>query len=196
MDSARGIFTSTTATNFGNRRNPMALTDQDKIAAHAITGEAFQILAHHPGSAEDLCRSAINALALALLEHSHLTDPTEMIAAEVYRQARVAAAHGCPERSPTQASSAKLLEQVGDAKQRVEALIVDLHTLRLEVGAYTKANGLAHSFHDHRGELDDDQLDEDGREIDTSMVGVADRMVIDGYGVSAQLDLLRAAVTV
>jgi hypothetical protein len=114
------------------------MTDQDKITAHTITGEAYQLLAHHPGSAEDLCLSAFEALTVVLLEHWHPADPTAIIAAELCRQAvgaqRTAARCG----RPPQASAAKreLLDKIDDAKERIELLIVDLMTLQYAVAAY------------------------------------------------------------
>jgi hypothetical protein len=113
------------------------MTNQDKITAHTITGEAYQLLAHHPGSAEDLCLSAFEALTLVLLEHWHPADPTAIIAAELCRQAVGAQRTAARCDRPPQASAAKreLLDKI-DAKERIELLIVDLTTLQYAVAAH------------------------------------------------------------
>jgi hypothetical protein len=54
--------------------------------------------------------------------------------------------------------------------------------------------GLEHQFHDGKFELEDDELDEEGDEIDASPNGVASQMLIDAHGVSARLDVLAAGL--
>jgi hypothetical protein len=87
-----------------------------------------------------------------------------------------------------------LIQRIASAKRQVESLIADLLSLQHAVATYTQENDLQHPFADDRSALDDDELDEDGREIDASPNGVASAIIVDAYGVSAKLDILRAAV--
>jgi hypothetical protein len=75
-----------------------------------------------------------------------------------------------------------LLANIEDAKHQTETLIGDLQTLPHAVAVYVaQANGAEHPLHEKPLELDDDQLDDDGDEIDTGPVGVADRCSPPGW---------------
>ncbi|MGD0109537.1 MAG: hypothetical protein ABSC06_36750 [Rhodopila sp.] len=63
----------------------MALTDQDKIAAHAITGEAFQILAHHPDQASP-AEDRIIDLSISFPPGSWARSPTKDVDGDDFLQ--------------------------------------------------------------------------------------------------------------
>jgi hypothetical protein len=95
---------------------------------------------------------------------------------------------------PTSATRLNLIGQIEDAKLRIETTIAQLLALRAMIAAYAQDSDLEHQYHDDTTELADDDLDDDGREIDTSPNGVANQMVIDAYNVSAKLATLKVAI--
>ena len=85
-----------------------------------------------------------------------------------------------------------MLERIEQAKRHSEALIAELSELRQALAAYLQERGLDQIYRDTR-QLDDDELDEDGREVGSPEY-VADRMMVDAFNVSAKLDALAAAI--
>ena len=89
-----------------------------------------------------------------------------------------------------------LLAQLDQAKRLCDALAHQLIPLSSAVAAYAEANGLEHPFHRDPLDLDDDELDEDGREIDTSVNGLARDLSLAAFSLREKLDLLTSASAV
>jgi hypothetical protein len=103
------------------------------------------------------------------------------------------------ELSQQEADRLIMLGHLETAKKRAELFIADMDAFRVVVHGYAHANDLEHKFSGTGDGLDDAQIDADGKEIDLSAAGVADRLVDDAYRaawkIGEMISLLRLSDT-